>query len=180
MNAAHFHLIVNHLPLFAALFGGAILAVGLLRKQETLTRVGLVLAVLTGIAAFVAVQSGERAEEIAESVPGVLEDAIHEHEEAAEAALFVSILLGVVALGALVAPERHAAFKRGATIGSLVLTLVAFGLIGRAANLGGFIRHSEISAVSAGGSSEDGERSEDGEDHEEGRNEGLGAQGGAP
>lgn len=148
MNAAHFHLIVNHLPLFAALFGGTILAVGLLRKQEALTRVGLVLAVLTGIAAFVAVESGERAEEIAEDVAGVVEATIHDHEEAAEAALFASILLGVVALAALVVPERHAAFKRAATIGSLVLTLVAFGLIGRAANLGGFIRHTEISTVS--------------------------------
>ena len=167
MNAAHFHLIVNHLPLFAALFGGSILAVGLLRKQDALTKAGLMLAVLTGIAAFVAVQSGERAEEIAEDLAGVVESTILEHEEAAEAALFASILLGVAALAALIAPERHAAFKRGATIGSLVLTLVAFGLIGRAANLGGFIRHTEISAVSTGASSEDGE------DHDGGGNKGL-------
>lgn len=90
MNAAHFHLVVNHLPLFAALFGGLILAVGLLLKQQALTKAGLALAV----------------------------------------------------------PERHAAFKRSATIGSLALTLVAVGLIGRAANLEGFIRHTEISEVS--------------------------------
>jgi uncharacterized membrane protein len=157
MNAAHLHLIVNHLPLFAALFGGVILAVGLLRNQEALTKTGLVLAVLTGIAAFVAVETGERAEEIAEEVPGVVEDTIHEHEEAAEAALFASILLGVVALAALIVPERRATLKRAATIGSLVLSLVAFGLIGRAANLGGFVRHTEIANVSAGASSEHGE-----------------------
>lgn len=170
MNAAHLHLVVNHAPLFAALFGGLILAVGLLRKQEPLKRVGLVLAVLTGIAAFVAVQTGERAEEIAEDLAGVVESTIHDHEEAAEGALLASILLGVVAFTALVLPERHTAFKRAATIGSLVLTLVAFGLLGRAANLGGFIRHSEISTLSPSGGS--------GEDHEEGVQKALGAYGG--
>jgi hypothetical protein len=149
MNAAHFHLIVNHLPLFTALFGGVILAVGLLLKQQALTRAGLAFAVLTGIGAFVAVESGERAEEIVEEVAGVVESTIHDHEEAAEVAMFASILLGVLALAALAVPERHAAFKRGATLGSLALTLVALGLIGRAANLGGFIRHTEISEVSS-------------------------------
>lgn len=148
MNGVHFHLVVNHLPLFAALFGGLILAVGLLLKQQALTKAGLAFAVLTGIGAFVAVESGERAEEIAHEVAGVVDSTIHDHEEAAEVALFASILLGVVALAALAVPERHSAFKRSATIGSLALTLVALGLIGRAANLGGFIRHTEISEVS--------------------------------
>jgi hypothetical protein len=137
------------------MFGGAILAAGLLRKQKGLTNAGLVLAVLTGIGAFVAVESGERAEEIAEDVAGVLESTIHDHEEAAEVALFASILLGVVALTALVIPERHAAFKRAVTTATLVFTLVAFGLIGRAANLGGYIRHTEISEVSLENSMED-------------------------
>lgn len=148
MNAAHFHLIVNHMPLFAALFGGLILAAGVLRKQEALAKVGLLLAVLTGVGAFVAVESGESAEEIAEEIAMVTESAIHEHEEAAEVALFASILLGVVALTALAVPEKYAAVKRAATIGSLAMTLVAFGLLGRAANLGGFIRHTEISEMS--------------------------------
>jgi formate hydrogenlyase subunit 3/multisubunit Na+/H+ antiporter MnhD subunit len=179
MNAAHFHLIVNHFPLFAALFAGAILAVGLLRKQKTLTRTGLVLAVLTGIGAFVAVQSGERAEEIAESVAGVVEDTIHEHEEAAEAALFASILLGLVALTALVVPDRYGATKRAATTGSLVLALVAFVLLGRAANACGFIRHTEISTVSAGSSSENSEAYEEG-GHEGGGSEALKAGRGSP
>lgn len=163
MNAAHFHLIVNHLPLFAALFGGIILAFGLLLKQQALTKAGLALAVLTGIGAFVAVQSGERAEEIAEEVAGVVESTIHEHEEAAEVALFASVLLGILALAALAVPERHAAVKRAATTGTLVFTLVAFGLIGRAANLGGFIRHTEISEGSSEVSAEG--RVGNGEDH---------------
>ena len=167
MNAAHFHLMVNHAPLFAALFGAMILAVGLLRKQKSLEKVGLVLAVLTAITAFVAVQSGERAEEIAEDLAGVVETTIHDHEEAAEGALLASMLLGVVAFAALVLPERQAALKRATTVGALVLTLVAFGLLGRAANLGGLIRHSEIATLSVSGSS--------GEDHQEHVHKALGA-----
>jgi hypothetical protein len=33
MNAGHFHLIVNHLPIFAAMFGGLLMAAGLWRTM---------------------------------------------------------------------------------------------------------------------------------------------------
>ncbi len=162
MNAAHLHLMVNHLPLFAALFAGALLAVGLLRKHKPLTDAGLVLAVIAGLGAFAAAQTGHRAEEIAEGLPAVTESSIESHEEAAEAALFTSIALGVLALAALAVPARMAGAKRAATLGSLVFALAAFALVGRAANLGGMIRHTEISDGAAATSS-----GEAGEEHEE-------------
>lgn len=151
MNAAHLHLMVNHLPLFAALFAAALLAVGVLRKHKPLTDAGLVLAVVAGLGAFAAAQTGERAEEIAEGLPAVTEASIESHEEAAEAAMFTSIALGVLALTALAVPARMAGAKRAATLGSLVFAVAAFALVGRAANRGGMIRHTEISDVTAAG-----------------------------
>jgi uncharacterized membrane protein len=145
VNAAHLHLMVNHLPLFAALFAGALLAAGLLRRHKALSDAGLVLAVVAGMGAFAAAQTGERAEGIVENLPGVTEAAIENHEEAAEAAMFTAIALGVLALAALALPARMAGAKRAATLGSLAVALVAFALVGRAANLGGMIRHTEIS-----------------------------------
>jgi hypothetical protein len=42
MNAAHLHLMVNHLPLFALLFAGGLLLAGILRKQLAITNAGMV------------------------------------------------------------------------------------------------------------------------------------------
>ena len=166
MNAAHLHLLVNHLPLFAALFAGALIAVGLWQAREALTDAGLVLAVVAAIGAFTAAQTGERAEEIVEGLPAVAEATIESHEEAAEAAVFTTILLGALALTALALPARMVRTKRVATLGSLVLAVVAFGLVGRTANLGGMIRHTEISNVAQGASDAGTELDEEGDiDH---------------
>ena len=151
MNAAHFHLIVNHLPLFAAMFGGVLMAVGLLRKSQSLTRAGLVLGVVAGLGAGLASLSGERAEELVEGLQGVAEAAIEEHEEAAEITLWTAGVFGVVSLFALLVPAtrgRLARHTRHAALGLAVLTFVSAGWT---ANLGGRIRHPEtVESLSSG------------------------------
>jgi hypothetical protein len=144
MTAAHFHLIVNHLPLFAAMFGGVIMAVGLWKNSESLTRAGLVLGVVAGLGAGLASFSGERAEELVEGLQGVAEAAIEEHEEAAEVTLWTAITLGAVSLFGLFVPlarGRLAGHTRRTAVGLAILTFVAAGWT---ANLGGRIRHPEI------------------------------------
>lgn len=149
MNSAHLHLVVNHLPVFAVLFATALVVAGLAFKQKSVVDAGLVLAVVAALGALAAVQTGERAEGVVEELAGVSEEMIEQHEEAAEAALFAMLALGAVALVALAAPARLARAKRAATWGSLALAFLSFGLVGRAANLGGMIRHTEISDVGA-------------------------------
>jgi hypothetical protein len=144
MNAAHLHLMVNHAGLFATLFGGMILAVGMYRRQPPLVKAGLVLAVFGGLSAVVAVQTGERAEGVIEAIPGISADAIEDHEEAAELAQTASILLAAVALAALVLPKRRPTLGRVAVLGSLWMAMVVFGLTARVATLGGRIRHPEV------------------------------------
>jgi len=147
MNAAHLHLLVNHLPLFAALFAGAILAFALYRSLPALVNVGLVLALVAGVGAFVGSQTGERAEGVVEDLPGVTEMAIEEHEEAAEAATWAAIITGLLALGGLALPDRAHRGQKLAAVATLALTVVTFTLVARAANLGGMIRHTEISGA---------------------------------
>jgi uncharacterized membrane protein len=161
MNAAHLHLMVNHLPLFATIFSGLLLAAGLLLKQKPLSQAGLALAIVAALGAFAALETGEGAEDMVEDLPGVVRGTIHDHQEAAEAALWSTIVLGAFALGALALPVRMAEAKRKATLGALALTLVAFVLIARANNLGGHIRHPEITSGNPslpGGVADDDER----------------------
>lgn len=145
MNAPHLHLLVNHLPLFATLFAVALVAAGLYWKEQPVTKAGLIFAVVAGVGAFVAAQTGERAAEVVEHLPAVSETTIEAHEEAGKAAMWASVIFGASALVALAVPERMPGIKMVATVGSLAMALVAFALIARAAYLGGFIRHTEIS-----------------------------------
>jgi len=145
MSAAHFHLIVNHIPVLGTLFGAGILLAGLWWKQDAVVRVALGLFVVAGIGAAGAYVSGEGAEEIAEGLPGVTEAAIEAHEELALYAFIAAIVLGVAAIGALVA-YRSRSIPRTASIALLVLSLGVFGVMGATANLGGQIRHTELRA----------------------------------
>jgi hypothetical protein len=144
MNTAHFHLLVNHLPLFAAMFGGVLMAAGLWRRSESLTRAGLMLGLVAGLGAGLASFSGERAEELVEGLQGVAEAAIEEHEEAAEVTLWTGIVLGAVSLLALLVPATRGRLARHTRRAALGLAVLTFVTAGWTANLGGRIRHPEI------------------------------------
>src|SRR5688500_18663016 len=101
VNAAHLHLLVNHLPILGTFFGLALLLAALLRRSGELRVAALVTLVLVGAAAQVAVRSGERAEGLVEELDGVAEADIHEHEEQAERAGWAATATAIAALAAL-------------------------------------------------------------------------------
>lgn len=144
MNQAHLHLIVNHGPLFSVLFGLAALVWAMVRPSGVMRRAAIALFLVGGALSWVAVETGDRAEKVVEHIPGISEALVEEHEEAGEAA---NVAAWVLVLGALllaaVEKIRPRALK-SAQIGVLILALVSGGLLARAANLGGQIRHSEI------------------------------------
>lgn len=144
MNGAHLHLIVNHLPVVSTLFALAFLLLGLVRKSDGLIKIGLVVSVIVGLTGVAAFLSGDRAEDVLEQWPGADRQLIHEHEETAETAFVVSLLLGVIGLAGLVVGGKKAALKKVLPIIALVLSLVTSVLMAVVANEGGDIRHPEI------------------------------------
>ena len=88
--------------------------------------------------------TGEPAEEVVEHLPGISEPAIGEHEEAAEVAAIVTGLAGLLGLWLLVARRGGRQAPTWLLAATFVVALVAAGLMARAANLGGYIRHPEI------------------------------------
>ena len=137
MNAAHIHLVVNHVPLFAALFGAGLLAWGLFKNEPSLRAAGLILGLIAGIGGVVAVQSGERAEDIVEEYAGTNENALSEHEEAAELTQWAAILLGLISLSALVLPKGREALRSRVEWVTLAFFVVTLAMVARTANLGG-------------------------------------------
>jgi uncharacterized membrane protein len=146
MNAAHLHLLVNHAPVFGVVFALALLGFGRYRRSEDLTRAGLLTLVVAALASLVAMLTGDAAEDPVERLAGVSKAAIHAHEEAAELAAIVTYVGGALALGGLALRRR--ATRVAARMAGLaaVAAVVAFALMARAANLGGQIRHAEITS----------------------------------
>ena len=146
MSAAHFHLMLNHIPLLGLVFGAVLLAYGLWRGAEDVQKASLGLLAVAGLSAIAVYLTGEPAEEIVEGLAGVSHDAIEAHEEWGWYALIAGIATGAVALGTLLAGWMRERLGRGAVILTLVLALLSSGLIGYTANLGGKISHPELRA----------------------------------
>lgn len=150
MTATHVHLLITHLPIFASLFGGFVLAWGIVTKSTPTKYAAYVILVISAIGAAIANATGEAAEETVEHLPGVLHTAIHTHEEAAELAFIAQVVLGVFALLSFFLTMRRSGFSRLLAMVTLLVALVSFGLVARTGYLGGMIRHTEIADPQAG------------------------------
>ena len=146
LNAAHIHLLVNHIPVFGTVFAALLIAWGLLRKSEEVLRLGLVVAVIVAAGTWLVQLTGEPAEHLISGMQDVQRRIIHEHEEAAELSTWVITAFGIASLLTLVMVHRRRASGRMLAIVSLLLGLAGSGLVARAASLGGEIRHPEVRA----------------------------------
>ncbi|MBF0275451.1 MAG: hypothetical protein HQK84_09495 [Nitrospinae bacterium] len=139
MNFAHFHLIVNHIPLIGLLFAFITFLYSLIKKSEEVRKVALILFIIAGISSIPTYFSGGEAEEIVEHLAGVTEHMIEEHEEAAEVAFVLTLITAGIAVGGLLLTQ----FSKQITIALVISSIVSFAFMSNAAKLGGEIRHQE-------------------------------------
>ncbi len=146
MNTAHFHLIVNHLPIIFPIVGIIVLLTGLIFKSDAVKRTAFFVFIIGAVATLMAMSSGEGAEEIVEHLPGVDHDYIEEHEESAELFAIVSYTLGLLSLVALWANWKKKSFANYLSFGVLITSFVAVYTGSKTGTTGGEIRHTEIRA----------------------------------
>ncbi|MBS1788392.1 MAG: hypothetical protein JST85_11760 [Acidobacteria bacterium] len=144
MNGAHWHLLLNHLPVLGTVFGILLLLFAWLKKSEEIKRVSLGVFVLSALCAVPAYLTGEPAEGVVEHLPGVSEALIEPHEEAALVALSAAIATGIVAMAGLFLFRKTKSLPMWLMLATLFLALATGGLMFRTANFGGEIRHTEI------------------------------------
>lgn len=143
MEGAHLHLLINHVPVAGSFFALLLLVASHFYAPDVLRRTAFLVLIGSALAAAVTELSGEPAEDAIRGFPGVQRALIHDHEEMGEKSLIVSGIVGVLALGALVAWRRKPVPAAAATI-SLVATLAVCGVLAYTALLGGRIRHTEV------------------------------------
>ncbi len=152
MDAAHLHLVLNHLPMLGVVFAGALFAIARWQGSAPFQRVSLGVLVFFALAAIPVYLTGEPAEDAVERIAGVSEQLIERHEDAAVVAFTAMEVLGALALLGVVLFARARAIPRVLAAGVLALTVVTSGLMGWTGYLGGMIRHTEIRSASMPGS----------------------------
>lgn len=142
MSGAHFHLILNHLPVVGTLFALLALLWAAWRKDRSSTAFAMICMALLGITAGLAYVSGEPAEEAVEHIATVSHDYVESHEDAAWFALIAAAACGVIGIvGLVVRAER---VQKASVVAGLTAVVITFGLMAWTANLGGMVRHTEI------------------------------------
>ena len=144
MNDAHFHLVVNHLPIIIPIVAVVVLIAGIIIKSEVVKRVSYFLFVMAAICTFPAFATGEGAEEVAEGLPGVTEHFIHEHEEKAEAFALLNYLLGFISMIGIWASWKQKQFAKWLSFAILLFAFIVIFKGREVATSGGEIRHTEI------------------------------------
>jgi hypothetical protein len=144
MSIPHLHLILTHAPIFAVLFGAAVLAVALLRRSRELRWTAYALFLAGALVTIPVFLSGEGSEEAVEHLAGVSETVIEAHADAAKVSLIAIEALGVLSLVAVVMERLRPGFIAAAAAILVIAGSLTTASLGYTANLGGQIRHSEI------------------------------------
>ncbi len=71
MNQAHFHLVLNHLPIIFPFIGLLVMIIGIAFKSASIQRTSFYIYVLGALFTIPAFATGEGAEEAIEHLPGV-------------------------------------------------------------------------------------------------------------
>jgi len=146
MNGAHWHLVLNHLPIIIPMVGLLVMIGGLLVKSEVLKRAAFSIFILGAIAAIAAFSTGEGAEEVVEGIQGIDERFIKVHEEAAEVFAIILYILGGISLIGLWANWKEKSFAKPIVFVAIILSMVGLFYAKQTGTTGGEIRHTEIRA----------------------------------
>lgn len=140
------HPLVVHLPIVLLMLVPLfVLAAVRLRWRRVMLGAAVVLSIAGAASAYLSVETGEAAGEIADRTP-TISHAIHEHEEAAEAVMTVFAVLTVVLIAlAITMRLLSGRFRRRRfapfLIGYAIIHLACYVLVARAGHLGAQLVH---------------------------------------
>ena len=150
MNATYIHLLLNHFPIIGSLIGSALLFWGIIRKQQAVQSAALILIIIMAALAIPVFLTGEPAEESVEKLPGVSESMMEMHEEAAEIAMILLSITGVLALVSLIAYSIKSRYYKFLLYVTFSASIIGAAAMARTGYYGGRIRHSEIVTTGSG------------------------------
>jgi hypothetical protein len=97
MNWPYLHLLTNHAPIIVGVLGAAAALAAHVLRRRAAWLYAFVTITLAGLSAYPTVFVGEEAGDWVERQPGVSREAVHDHEEASELAMWVLLAAGALA-----------------------------------------------------------------------------------
>jgi uncharacterized membrane protein len=149
MNLAHVHLWLNHFPTIGMIFGLGLYVVAIMTKSDHLKSASLIIFFGIALLSIPTFASGTAAGLALSKNSDVSKTTVDAHETAAFEALGVMELTGALAWLGLWQHRRLSRFPQATLAAVLLAGLVTFGLMARAADIGGEIRHPEVRANAA-------------------------------
>jgi len=149
MNAAYFHLIVNHFPIIGSIIGTLLLMAGMIFKNEGVKISGLGVLIFATIMALIANLTGDSAKEAVEGLNDVARSLINKHEDIASVALFLIIPSGLLAALSLYSIYKKERSVRFLLLITLVLSMISCAAMAYTGLTGGQIRHTEFRSDAA-------------------------------
>jgi uncharacterized membrane protein len=144
MNLAHVHLLLNHFPTVGMVVALCVFLTAIAMKSDDLKRTSLGIFFFIALLSLPTFATGTAAQLALEKSPEASKAAIVAHEGAAFIALWFMEFTGALAWLGLWQYRRLARVPQGTLMAVLLLALATFGLMSRAANIGGEIHHPEI------------------------------------
>lgn len=144
MSVVHLHLLLNHIPTVGFGIGVALFVGALVAKSRDVERAALSILFLTGAVTILTYVTGSDAKAAVASTPDVSTAQIDAHETAALVAFAFMQATAFFSWLGLWTWRRMGDLAAWNRTTILILAVVTFGLMARAANLGGEIRHPEI------------------------------------
>lgn len=157
MDGLQLHLLTNHLPIVGTFAALLVVLVGMLRRSDAAISTGLIVYAVMALMAVPAYLSGEEAEERVEQISGINEGAIHEHEEMAEVTLWLTVISGLLALGAVITHHRNMKISSKIALAFVIIAIAAFAQAALTGHEGGKIRRLDLGGAvpAASGTEED-------------------------
>jgi hypothetical protein len=149
MYSAHYHLLLNHLPILGTFIGLVLFVVALAVNKDDLKQASLAMFAVLALLAIPAYMSGNAAQLVIKDYPNVSMELIATHQGAAFLAFIFIEITGAFSLIGLwqfarTRPDGGTTTLGWNTLVVMLLSLATVGLMSVAGNTGGDIRHPEI------------------------------------
>jgi hypothetical protein len=149
-NPAYRHVVLNHLPITGLLVAWIVLLIGTLRRERSVSLVGLLLVAATAGSATVVISAGEDAYPVVrETLDLAGRERLDRHADLAGSWGLGLYVTAVLALAALLASSLRPRLATAASAAVVVTTAVSLGAVFVIAEAGGRIRHAEFAAEHA-------------------------------
>ena len=145
MNAAHVHLILNHIPVIGSMMAIFILVIGIMKNSDDVKKVCMLVIIFTSLLTIPVYLTGDKAEGMIEgNYEDVDEEFIHAHEDFALYSFIAMNITGAVALISMFLFKKPKILPNSFAYFMLVLLFIVNAMMGYTGNLGGKIHHPEI------------------------------------